>query len=223
MCTAGDIQVPPILIRPQDAVSKSVNVLAEEVIQRTLDVDTLDIFGIGSAISYACSVVAVATGIAKIYRKKILLDYVEQPVIGSFEAIYFSLTTRPTTELQDRVAKLETEIVANKPGPGGQLVLVSKLAEVRRITMTCLYKMKEFELIKIGAAGSAINSGVSAALQVIRLSKEPVRIEGVSLDAIPSRVEGRLSTAILIYVRRGKPAERDPDLLRTLRDLKVIM
>lgn len=213
--------MPPVLIRPQDATARSVNDLAEDIIQQSLGTETMDIAGIGSAIPYSCSVVAVATGIAKIYAKKILLDYVETPVIGPFETMYFLLTTKPTTELRDKVAKLEGELVANKPGPGGQVVLVSKLVEIRRITTTCLYKINEFELVKIGAAGSAIGSAVSAVLQVLRLSKQPASIEAVSLESVTSKVTGRPATAVSIYIRRGKRPERDPDLQRTLRELRL--
>jgi hypothetical protein len=217
----GLIRLPPILIRPQDATARLVNDLAEEIIQRSLSVEYLDVVGIGSAISHTCSVVGVATSIAKIYVKKLLLDYVETPVVGPFETIYFSLTTKSSTEHEEKVAKLEAELVQNRPGPGGQLVLVSKLAEVRRITTTCLYKMREFELLKIEAAGSAIGSAASAALQVVRLSKESARIEAVGLETIQSKVTGRPSSALSIYIRRGKQLERDPDFQRTMRDLKL--
>jgi hypothetical protein len=213
--------LPPILIRPQDATAKPPTALAEELIQQSLEVETLTVVGIGSAIPHACSTVAIASEIAKVHVRKILLDYVETPVIGPFEAIFLFLTTRPTNELRERVAKLETELKVNAPGPGGQVVLVSKLAEVRRITMTCLYKMKEFELIKINAAGLAISSGVSAALQLVRLSREPVRIEAVVLESIKSRETGKPTTAMAIYVKRGKPTEADADLVKTLHDLKL--
>jgi len=213
--------MPSILIKPQDITVKSVNTLAEEIIQQSLSADTIGLVGIGQAISRTCAIVGLSTEIARIYARKIVLDYVETPVIGPFEAIYFQLTSKPTTELSDLVKRLESELVANKPGRGGQLVLVSKLAEIRRITTTCLYTLRDFDLMKIQAAGLAINSAVSAALQVVRLSKEPVRVEAVGLEPIESKMNMHRTTALSIYIRRGKSVERDPDLLRTLRDLRL--
>lgn len=213
--------MPSILIKPQDIALKSVNALAEDIIQQSLSADTIGVVGIGTAISRTCAIVGLSTEIARIFPRKVLLDYVETPVIGPFDAIYFQLTTKPTSELSDLVKQLESELVANRPGPGGQLVLVSKLAEIRRITTTCLYTIRDFELVKIQAAGLAINSAVSAALQVVKLSKEPARIEAVSLEPIQSKTAGFRTTAVSIYVRRGRPTEKDPDLLRALRDLKL--
>lgn len=212
--------MPPIFIRPQDATAKSPNTLAEELIQQSLSNDVLDVLGIGSAISLACSTVGIATGIARLYLKRILLDYIETAIVD-FEAIYFMLSTKPTTEVTDTVKKLEAEITSNKAGPGGQIVLVSKLAETRRITTTCLYKIQEFELVKIAGAGFAIGSAVSAALQVVRLSKDPVKIVATSLEAIPAKTTGRPTTALNIYIRRGKGPERDADFTRTLSELKI--
>jgi len=210
-----------IFIRPQDATAKSPSTVAEDIIQQSLDAEKLDILGIGSAISHTCSTVGIATGIAKLFLKKTHIDYV-QTILGDFEAIYFMLNTKPTTEIGETVSRLEREITSNKPGPGGQIVLVSKLAEVRRVTTTCLYKMREFELIKIEGAGFAMSPAVSAALQVVRLSKDPVRVEAVNLDSIQAKDTGRARTAISIYLRRGKSGDRDADFTRTLRELKII-
>jgi hypothetical protein len=211
--------MPPIFVRPQDAASKTPNGLAEEVIQQSLSADRLEILGLGTAISLTCATVGIATSLAKLYVKKTFLDYVETS-IGDFEAIYFALATKPTAELTDLVAKLENEIISKKAGPGGQIVLVSKLAEVRRITTTCLYKMREFELIKIEGAGFAMGAAVSAALQLVRLSKEPVKIEATTLESISTK-DGRPTTAISIYIRRGKGPDRDPDFSKALRELRV--
>jgi len=214
--------MPSILIKPQDIALKSVNALAEDIIQQSLTADTIGVVGIGPAMSRTCAIVGVSTEIARISPRKILLDYVETPVVGPFDAIYFQLTTKPTAELPELVKRLESELVANRTGPGGQVVFVSKLAEIRRITTTCLYTIRDFDLVKIQAAGLAINSAVSAALQVVKLSKEPARIEAVTLEPIQSKTGGYRTTALSIYIRRGKVAERDPDLVRTLRDLKLI-
>jgi hypothetical protein len=213
--------MPPTFVRPQDVPVKSPNTLAEGIIQQSLDAENLEILGIGTAISLTCSTVGIATGIAKIYLKKIILDYVET-ALGDLEAIYFMVTTKPTTEVADTVTKLEKELTSNKAGPGGQVVLVSKVAETKRITTTCLYKMREFQLIKISGAGFAMNPAASAALQVVRLSRDPARVEAVSLESISAKESGRPRTALSIYLRQGKRPERDADFTRTLRELRII-
>ena len=210
-----------IFIRPQDVTVKSPNTIAEDLIQQSLEAEKLDVLGIGTATSHACSTVGIATGIAKLFLKKIQIDYIET-MLGDFEAIYFMLTTKPTKEIEEIVSKLEREITSNKAGPGGQIVLVSKLVEVRRVTTTCLYKMREFELIKVQGAGLAMSSAISAALQVVRLSREPVKVEAVTLDSIEAKDTGRAHTAISIYLRRGKGGDRDADFTRTLRELKIV-
>ena len=203
------IEPEPVVLRPEDLANKRVSTIIDGIIQTLVTHKELDVVGISSAIFLACSSANIVASVSKFNASKISIDYLEYPVIGKFEAIFLTLSKEGSSNHVERVKALESEIVG---GPGGSVVAVTKQDRLERITSLCLFRLREYSLVKILAAGTAITGAVLAALQVSKggIAREEVGIPLVDLSSIPRREpEGKSTTAIAIYLKRGHKTDYD--------------
>lgn len=196
-----------IIVRPEDISSRSIMSISDQIIQALIRGDTIDVIGISSAVSVACSSVSRAKELANVNVVHASIDYLELPVVGKFEAIFFRLSRRPAEVPIESVMKQLDSKMNLSFTPEGQAVSVPKRERPERLTSIALSKLQRFPIVKILAAGAAINSGVYVALQVARsgISKQPIAIDLVGLSSVESKFPSVGKVASLeIYLVKGK-------------------
>jgi len=214
----------PIIIRPEDLSTKDVGLFSEQIIHSMIAYDQLDVIGLSTAIFLTCSSVNISTSIANVHVNATSLDYIDIPVVGKFEGIFFVLGREPKVDWKSQSEKFDKTMKLSID-PTGQLIVISRRQEPARMITMCLWKLSKFDRLKIIAAGTAINNAVYVALQVARggIAKEPVAISLVALSTVPSR-EGILPkpvTGIEIYLEKGKETVYDNRHLRVLERIKT--
>lgn len=214
----------PIIIKPEDLSTKDVTFFSQQIIRSMIKYEELDVIGISSAIFLACSAVNVSTNIANIYVNSLSLDYIDIPVIGKFEGSFFVLSREPKIDWTAERQKLDKEMKLTIE-PDGQLVVVSRRVSPEKMITICLWKLSKFDLVKIIAAGTAINNAVAVALQVARggISKEPVALRLVTLTTVPSKetTPPKPVTGIEIYLQKGMETTYDKRHLKILEKVKT--
>ena len=212
-----------ILIKPDDAVNRSSTYFSERIISSIMSSGQVDVIGLGPSISIASSAVNISADIANVHIHEVTLDYVEFPVLGKYEVIVFSLKN---VSLEKPLALLARQLDENMKltiDREGQLVVISARQAIERTVQMCLWKLSNFERVKILAAGSAITNAARTALTITKgdISREPVFIELISFGRFEKTRGGppKPITSIHIYLRKGKGKEsaRHKKLLASIK------
>lgn len=212
-----------IIIRPEDISTKRPNDFSQEIVSSLLEAPEINVIGISSAIFFACSSVNITRDLADIHINHLELDYIEYPVIGKFEGVFFNLSRKKTVDWESEARALSEKMKLTFDRDG-QLVVVSKRQSIDKLRMICLWKLSRMNLLKIIGAGTAINNAVRIALQISRggIAKEPVAIKLVSIQSLEAKEAEaqKTTTGIEIFLERGKETEyskKHNELLRTLK------
>jgi len=181
------------------------------IINTMAKVEELDIVGLSSAISLACSAVRMSTSVARIYIEELCLDYIEIPVLGKFSGAFFSLGREQKTDWDSEKAEIEKNMKLSFD-PDGQLVIVSKNLLPDKMIPLCLWKLAKSDRLKIMAAGYWINSAAALALEITKgaISRETVGIELMTLSTQTigtQETTPKLATGLEIYLKKGQPTE----------------
>jgi hypothetical protein len=212
----------PIILRPEQTSFIRVPDLSEKIVQSLVNYGYVDVIGISSAIFLACGAVNMSRHIANVNVKTLAADYIDIPIVGKFDAIFFHLTKEIGIDFDTEIKKWDT--VLNEGGnQAGKIVTVSKAERPERLTTIALMKLSNNQLVKIAAAGTTINTAVSMSLQLTRanISKFNVGIAFIGLNSIQQRNNpNKSTTALQIYIGRGVREKIDDNVQRLIEKLK---
>jgi len=213
-----------IVIRPEDLAIRKTSALSEQIVQTLINFDELDVVGISTAVFLPCSAINIARSIADIHISRLYIDYLEIPIVGKFEAIFFTLSRKMGLDIEAKMRELDSKMNLTI-GKEGQLIAVSRRERLERLTSLCLWKLREFPRVKILGAGMAISNAVATALQVSRagISKDPIAIEFIGLSTIQSRETDKPPkpvSAIDIYLTKGNETQYDERHLKIIEHLR---
>jgi len=200
-----------ILIKPSDVLDRSSTSFSEKIISSIMSDGQIDVVGLGTSIFLACSAVNISTDIANVHIHEVTLDYIEFPFLGKSEVIIFTLKNAPRGKHTQVMAKELNEKMKLTTERDGQLIVISRRQTIERTVQMCLWKLINFERIKLMAGGSAINNAIRTALVLAKgnISKQPLFIELISLEKF-YRSRGDQTkpiTGIHIYIKKGKEKE----------------
>lgn len=194
----------PIVLRPEQTTYLRVTDLSETIVQNLVKFGSVDMVGISSAMFIACGAVNLARNIANVNVKSLAIDYIDIPIVGKFEGVFFELTKEPGIDFKKQIDTYE--IMLNQNGGGFQKTVgVSKKDRPEKLTSIALMKLSKFPMIKISGAGVAINTAISIALQLAKanIARKKVGIRFVGLDAIPQKIDRtKTTTALQIYLQQ---------------------
>lgn len=203
-----------LVLRPHDVQRERVGRLSEQIIQELMQSDEMEVVGLSLACFLACSAVNIATKIANVHVSKVEVDYLTVPVLGKFEAIFFTLTKEPGIDFESEMKKLDEGLGLEK-GRDSDVIAIGSRDSAEKMTTMTLWKLSKSARVKIVAAGAAISNAIATTLQIThgQISRDPVHISLIALSSIEPRVAaGHMNpvTAINIYLEKGpaKPYDR---------------
>jgi len=200
-----------------------VGKLSEQIIQELIQAEEMDIIGLSQACFLACSAVNIATKIANVHVTRIYLDNLEVPILGKFEAIFFTLTKKSGIDFEAEMKRLDQGLALDR-GRDSDVVVIGSRDTPGNMTTIALWKLSKSKRIKIIAAGAAINNAITAALQIThgQISKDPVGILLIALSSIEPRAStGHMNpvSAINIYLEKGVAKNYDKRHTDTVNEL----
>ena len=197
-----------IVIRPDDIIERSSTYFSQQIISSIMSFGELDVIGLGTSIFMTCSAVNISKDIANVNIHHISLDYVDFPILGKYEVILFTLKNTPPKTTMKSLAERIDKKLNNYIGRDGQLIVVSRRQNIEKLVAMCLWKMSQFNQIKLIAGGTAINNATKIALTLAKsgIAKEPTYVKLISLEKLTrTRTEiPKPITGIAIYIEKGK-------------------
>jgi len=161
--------------------------------------------GFGNGTALACMAVQISSSIANVFIKEMSLDFISSPALR-IGAVFFVLGKERAVDWEKRKKEFDDKMKLDF-SRDGQLIVVSRDLTPDKAIPLSLSKLARSEMLKIMAAGSAINRAVSLALELAKgdIAKEPIGIEFVVLSTIRFKIENAdvQGTGIEIYLRKG--------------------
>lgn len=218
----GVMTMKLIIIKPEDLSKGSAYHFSDRIINELRTEKEISVVGFGNAIALSCMAVQLSSNIANVVIKGISFDYIGPPALSIAGVIIvlgkdLGVDWNKTKKELDEKMKLDF-------GPEGQLLVVSKQLSPNQVIPMSLSKLAKSELLKITAAGTAINRAAMLALELTKgnIAKHPVGIELITLSTIEFKTESGTvqGTGIEIYLRKGIQTRYTPKHKEILKMLE---
>jgi hypothetical protein len=218
----GQQQLKLILIKPEDVAKGSAYHFSDRIINGLRTEKELCIVGFGNAIALACMAVQVSSNIANVSIKELSLDYIGAPALG-IGGVIIVLDKEHEVDWNKKKKALDDKMRLDF-SRDGQLIVISKQLSSDQVIPLSLAKLAKSELLKITAAGAAINRAALLALELTKgnIAKESLGIELVTLSTIDFKIESTTEqvTGMEIYLRRGIQTTYTPKHKEVLKMLE---
>jgi hypothetical protein len=143
----------------------------------------MDVIGLSTACFLACSAVGVSSRIANVHVTRSFIDYIQVPVMGKLESVFFTISRRSGLDYASKIQELDKELNLVM-GPDSDVVAVGSRDAPERMTTLALWKLAKHKKVKIIAAGVAINNAISTALQITK--------SGIAKERPAKRIDQRI-------------------------------
>jgi DNA-binding protein len=168
--------------------------------------------------------VQVSSSIANVSIRELSLDYIGAPALR-IGGVIVILDKERVVDWNQKKKALDEKMKLDF-GREGQIIVISQKLSADQVVPLSLSKLARSELLKITAAGTAINRAVLLALELTKgnIAKECVGIELVTLSTVEFRKESRVEqiTGIEIYLRKGIQTAYTPKHKEVLKMLEQV-
>lgn len=196
---------PHILIKPDDIQKGSVYHFSDQIINALRKDEELFVIGMGNAISMACMAVQRSSTLARVFVSELSLDFIGSPLLGIGGA-FFVLNKKSTRDWDAEKKKLEEGMNLSFER-NGQLIVVSKTLLPERAIPLALSRLVESDLLKISAAGIAINRAALIALELTKgdIARDKLGIRLITISTVRHVVKETSfpETVMELYIQKN--------------------
>jgi hypothetical protein len=194
-----------LLIKQDDVQKGGVYQFSDQIINGLRKETEMFVVGVGSAISMACMAVQRASSISKVAIDEVSLDYVGSPALG-LGGVFFILNKESTRDWDAEKTELEKKMKLTFEH-GGQLIVVSNALSPEKAIPLSLSRLSQSDLLKISAAGSAINRAALIALELTKgnIARDRLGLCLVAISTVKHTVKETVvpETVMDIFIRKG--------------------